>query len=116
MTSHANLAGYQPGDRVILIATTDPYTRLAPGTRGTVTGRATTTTARSASPRTTAAPCPCCPPTATRSATPVPARRSRQAADDPPRALNIQSRRAFVPEQICRPAFPASKRRRTTLA
>jgi len=39
VTSHAGPAGYQPGDRVILIATTDPYTRLAPGTRGTVTGR-----------------------------------------------------------------------------
>ncbi len=39
MTSHAGPAGYQPGDRVILIATTDPYTRLKPGTRGTVTGR-----------------------------------------------------------------------------
>jgi Domain of unknown function (DUF4314) len=39
VTSHADPAGYQPGDRVILIATTDPYTRLTPGTRGTVTGR-----------------------------------------------------------------------------
>jgi Domain of unknown function (DUF4314) len=39
VTSRAKLAGYQPGDRVILIATTDPYTRLTPGTRGTVTGR-----------------------------------------------------------------------------
>jgi Domain of unknown function (DUF4314) len=39
VTSHASPAGYQPGDRVILIATTDPYTRLATGTRGTVTGR-----------------------------------------------------------------------------
>ncbi len=39
MTSHAGPAGYQPGDRVILVATTDPYTLLKPGTRGTVTGR-----------------------------------------------------------------------------
>ena len=39
MTSDASPASYQPGDRVILIATTDPYTRLTPGTRGTVTGR-----------------------------------------------------------------------------
>ena len=39
MTSHAGPPGYQPGERVILIATTDPRTRLTPGTRGTVTGR-----------------------------------------------------------------------------
>jgi len=39
VTSDASPAGYQPGDRVILIATSDPYTRLTPGTRGTVTGR-----------------------------------------------------------------------------
>jgi len=39
VTSDASPAGYQPGDRVILIATTDPYTRLTPGTCGTVTGR-----------------------------------------------------------------------------
>ncbi len=38
MTSDASPAGYQPGDRVILITTTDPYTRLAPGARGIVTG------------------------------------------------------------------------------
>jgi hypothetical protein len=38
VTSDASPAGYQPGDRVILIAT-DPYIRLTPGTRGTVTGR-----------------------------------------------------------------------------
>jgi hypothetical protein len=29
---------YRRGDRVILIATTDPHTRLTPGTEGTVTG------------------------------------------------------------------------------
>jgi len=39
VTSHAGPPGYQPGERVILIATTDPRTRLTPGTRGTVTGR-----------------------------------------------------------------------------
>ena len=39
MTSDASPAGYQPGDWVILIATSDPCTRLTPGTRGTVTGR-----------------------------------------------------------------------------
>ena len=31
-------AGYQRGDRVVLLATTDPYTSLTPGTLGTVTG------------------------------------------------------------------------------
>ena len=30
--------GYQRGDRIALEHTTDPYTRLTPGTRGTVTG------------------------------------------------------------------------------
>jgi hypothetical protein len=29
---------YRRGDRVVLIATTDPHTRLVPGTEGTVTG------------------------------------------------------------------------------
>jgi len=29
---------YRRGDRVVLIATTAPYTRLVPGTEGTVTG------------------------------------------------------------------------------
>jgi Domain of unknown function (DUF4314) len=29
--------GYQRGDRVVLEHTSDPYTRLKPGTRGTVT-------------------------------------------------------------------------------
>ena len=29
---------FSPGDRVELVATTDPYTRLRPGDRGTVTG------------------------------------------------------------------------------
>lgn len=29
---------YQRGDRVILIATADPHTRLTPGSLGTVTG------------------------------------------------------------------------------
>lgn len=28
---------YQPGDRIVLIATSDEHTHLAPGTRGTVT-------------------------------------------------------------------------------
>jgi len=39
VTSDASPADYQPGNRVILIATTDPHTRLTPGTCGTVTGR-----------------------------------------------------------------------------
>jgi hypothetical protein len=30
--------GYQRGDRIALEHTTDPYTRLTPGTQGTVTG------------------------------------------------------------------------------
>jgi hypothetical protein len=30
--------GYQRGDRIALVHTTDPYTRLTPGTAGTVTG------------------------------------------------------------------------------
>jgi len=29
---------YQAGDRVVLVHTSDPYTRLIPGTAGTVTG------------------------------------------------------------------------------
>ena len=29
---------FRPGDRVELVATDDPYTRLRPGDRGTVTG------------------------------------------------------------------------------
>jgi hypothetical protein len=29
---------FQPGDRVELVATSDPYTNLRPGDRGTVTG------------------------------------------------------------------------------
>jgi hypothetical protein len=33
---------FSPGDRVELVATTDPYTRLRPGDRGTVTGVADT--------------------------------------------------------------------------
>jgi Domain of unknown function (DUF4314) len=33
---------FSPGDRVELVATTDPYTRLRPGTRGTVTSVADT--------------------------------------------------------------------------
>jgi hypothetical protein len=30
--------GYQRGDRIALVHTTDPYTRLRPGDEGTVTG------------------------------------------------------------------------------
>ena len=30
--------GYQAGDRIALVHTADPYTRLTPGTAGTVTG------------------------------------------------------------------------------
>jgi hypothetical protein len=29
---------YQAGDRIVLVHTADPYTRLTPGTAGTVTG------------------------------------------------------------------------------
>jgi hypothetical protein len=39
MSSHAGTTAYQPGDRVVLVGTSDPHTRLTPGTRGTVTGR-----------------------------------------------------------------------------
>ncbi|GAA1918863.1 DUF4314 domain-containing protein [Streptantibioticus ferralitis] len=28
---------YQPGDRIVLVHTTDPYTHLRPGEQGTVT-------------------------------------------------------------------------------
>jgi hypothetical protein len=30
--------GYQRGDRIVLVHTSDPHTRLVPGTAGTVTG------------------------------------------------------------------------------
>jgi hypothetical protein len=36
--SGTNPHPYQRGDRVVLEHTTDPYTRLTPGTQGTVTG------------------------------------------------------------------------------
>ena len=36
--SGTNPHPYQCGDRVVLEHTTDPYTRLTPGTQGTVTG------------------------------------------------------------------------------
>lgn len=35
---HAMTSQYRRGDRVVLVATTDPDTRLVPGTLGTVTG------------------------------------------------------------------------------
>jgi hypothetical protein len=35
--SAAGAAGWQPGDRIALIFTSDPYTRLRPGDQGTVT-------------------------------------------------------------------------------
>jgi hypothetical protein len=32
------ISHFRRGDRVVLVATTDPHTRLVPGTEGTVTG------------------------------------------------------------------------------
>lgn len=36
--NHQPAPGYQRGDRIALVHTADPYTRLTPGTAGTVTG------------------------------------------------------------------------------
>ena len=36
--NHQPAPGYQRGDRIALVHTTDPYTRLTPGPAGTVTG------------------------------------------------------------------------------
>jgi hypothetical protein len=58
---------YQRGDRIVLVHTGDPHTRLVPGTAGTVTGY-DTGSGSSLWPGMTAAPWPCCRTTATRSA------------------------------------------------
>ena len=106
---------YQAGDRIVLVQTSDPHTRLVPGTAGTVTGY-DTRSASSPWPGMTAAPWPCCCTTATRSASSPRAPASPTQPARIPRPVRApghhrpRDRRQQAPVRAVRHLHPAQRR------